>query len=141
MGEGKRLHYLRNLQEYHFGPYPLFTMTSLKWGKTTIIFLLLCGVFCVVSGSVQSQDATEGARKVLYKRPPRYPDIARKMSITGIVKVEAVIAPNGVVKSLAVKGGHPLLAQAAQDAIHDWKWEAASHETRELIEVKFETPQ
>jgi outer membrane biosynthesis protein TonB len=41
------------------------------------------------------------------------------------------------VKSVEVKGGHPLLAPAAQEAIRNWKFEPAPHETRETIEVKF----
>lgn len=69
-----------------------------------------------------------------------YPAIARKMSITGIVRIEAVVAPNGTVKGVSIKGGHPLLAQAAQDSIRGWKWEPSAHETHELIEVKFENP-
>jgi TonB family protein len=114
-------------------------MTSLKWRKTTS-FLLVLGVFAVAPVLVHSQESTEGARKVLRKVPPKYPPIARKMKITGIVRIEAVVAPNGVVKGVSIKGGHPLLAQAAQDTIRDWKWEASAHESHELIEVKFENP-
>jgi TonB family protein len=66
--------------------------------------------------------------------------IARRMSLTGSVKIEAVVAPNGAVKSTSVKGGHPMLAQAAQDAIREWKFEPSTHETHELIEVKFNNP-
>ncbi len=114
-------------------------MTSLWWRKTTS-FLLLCAVFAVAPASVHPQDSSDGHRKVLSKVPPKYPHIARKMNIVGAVKIEAVVAPNGTVKSVAIRGGHPLLAQSAQDAIRDWKWEPAAHETHELIEVKFENP-
>ena len=59
-------------------------------------------------------------------------------NVTSGVKAEAVVAPNGVVKSVEVKGGHPVLVQAAQNAIYKWKWAPAPHETREPIEVRFE---
>jgi TonB family protein len=114
-------------------------MTSLSCRKTTSI-LLLWALFAVAPAFVRSQDSTEGTRKVLTKVAPKYPPIARKMNITGVVRIEALVAPNGAVKSISVKGGHPLLAQAAQDSIRDWKWEPSSHETHELIEVKFENP-
>ena len=114
-------------------------MTALWWRKTTSI-LLLCAVFAVAPAWVHSQDASENHRKVLSKVPPKYPQIARKMNIIGAVRIEAVVAPNGTVKSVAIKGGHPLLAQSAQDSIRDWKWEPAAHETHELVEVKFENP-
>jgi len=86
------------------------------------------------------QDATVGTRKVITRVTPQYPGMARSMSIRGSVKLEAVVAPNGTVKSVEVKGGHPLLAQAAQNAIHEWKFEPAPRETREAIEIKF-TPE
>jgi len=60
------------------------------------------------------------------------------MNIQGVVKVEAQVAPNGTVKSVTVKGGHPMLAQAAVTAVGHWKFEPAPHESKELIEIKFE---
>ena len=60
------------------------------------------------------------------------------MNLRGSVKVEALVKPNGVVKSVDVKGGHPVLVRAAQEAIYRWKWEPSAHETREPIEVKFD---
>jgi len=53
------------------------------------------------------------------------------------MKVEAVVAPDGSARTVAIKGGHPLLAQAAHDAVQKWKWVPAPAETRELIEIKF----
>jgi len=52
--------------------------------------------------------------------------------------VEALVLPNENVKVLAVKGGHPVLTQAAENAIRNWKWEPAAHETIEPIEVNFD---
>lgn len=59
------------------------------------------------------------------------------MSIKGSVKLEVVVESDGRVKSMDTKGGHPLLVQAAQDAIRQWKWQSTSHETLESIEVRF----
>jgi len=59
------------------------------------------------------------------------------MNISGTVKVEAVVGADGTVKSASLTGGHPLLGQAAVDAIRKSKWEAASHETHELVTVHF----
>jgi len=36
-----------------------------------------------------------------------------------------------------VRGGHPILAEAAEKAIRKWRWQPAAHETREPVEVKF----
>jgi TonB family protein len=68
---------------------------------------------------------------------PVYPELARKMLIRGIVKVEVVVAPSGKAKSTHVTGGNPVLAQAALDAIEKWRWAPAPQESRELIELSF----
>lgn len=83
------------------------------------------------------QESTESARTVVRKVQPQYPALAQRMSMKGTVKLEIVVQPDGSVKSMETKGGHPLLVQAARDAIQQWKWQAASHETVETIEVRF----
>jgi len=88
-----------------------------------------------------AQNSAEGSRKVVSRIAPAYPPIARTMNIRGIVKIDVLVAPNGTVKSMEIKGGHPILAQAAQSAIIRWKWEPAAHETTELLEVKFNPEQ
>jgi len=104
-----------------------------------VLVVLLAAIFAVLAPiPSRAQEATEGARKILVKTPPVYPTLARSMNIHGIVKVEALVLPNGTVKSVEVKGGHPLLTQSAVTAVGHWKFEPASHETREPIEIKFE---
>jgi outer membrane biosynthesis protein TonB len=51
------------------------------------------------------------------------------MALEGIVKVDAVVEPDGSVKTVDIKGGHPVLAQAAANAVRRWKWEATNHES------------
>jgi TonB family protein len=100
--------------------------------------LLLAVLLIVAPCSLRSQESSDGPRKVMSRVPPQYPSLARSMNIRGNVKVAAVVVPNGTVKSVEVKGGHPILAQAAEDAIRRWKWEPLSHATTELIEIKFD---
>ncbi len=58
-----------------------------------------------------------------------------RMSITGTVKVLVVVAPNGNLKSTKVVGGHPLLVNAAMDAIKKWKFEPAPEESTGIVEA------
>lgn len=60
------------------------------------------------------------------------------MSISGVVKVQVVVAPNGMVKTTKVMGGHPLLVNAAVDAVKKWKFENAAEETTGIVEFKFD---
>ena len=80
---------------------------------------------------------SESNRRIVNRVTPQYPAIARTLNLKGSVRAEALVEPNGVVKTVEVKGGHPVLVRAAQDAIYKWKWAPATHETREPIEVKF----
>lgn len=86
----------------------------------------------------RAQQQEEITRKVKTKVSPSYPELARRMSIAGVVKVQVVVAPNGSVKSTKVVGGHPLLVNAAVDAIKKWRFEAASEETTGVVEFKFD---
>jgi outer membrane biosynthesis protein TonB len=62
--------------------------------------------------------------------------MAKKMMLGGTVKVVAVIAADGNVKKVEPVGGSPLLVQAAQVAISQWKY-TAGPESRESIELHF----
>jgi TonB family protein len=61
-----------------------------------------------------------------------------QMALQGTVRMEAVVSSDGSVKTVAVKGGHPVLAQAAVNAVRQWKWQKAVRETLEPVEVKFD---
>jgi protein TonB len=69
---------------------------------------------------------------------PVYPDVARRMSITGTVRLAVVVSPNGAVKSSKAVGGHPLLVNAAMDAIKRWKFEPAPAESSGIVEFNFQ---
>ena len=99
--------------------------------------VLLFSVSLLIPAISKAQEA-EGARKVLLKTQAAYPTLAQSMNLHGVVKLEAHVAPNGSVKSIDVKGGHPILTQSAVTAVGHWKFEPASHETVELVEVKFD---
>lgn len=101
--------------------------------------MALLSALVQVPATFGQQEQAESSRKILNRVTPRYPEIARTMNLKGNVKAEAVVLPNGVVKSVAVKGGHPLLVRAAEDAIYKWRWAPAPHETREPIEVRFDS--
>jgi TonB family protein len=91
---------------------------------------------------VQGQDApNEVIRRAKSKVEPIYPELARKMNISGVVKVQVVVAPNGTVKEAKVVGGHPLLANAALDAVKKWRFEPGPAESSGVVDFKFEAHQ
>ena len=92
----------------------------------------------ILSGDLTLREETELVRRAKNKVQPSYPELARKMNLTGTVKVEVVVAPSGSVKEARVVGGHPVLATAALDAARKWRFEPASVESTGVIDFKFE---
>lgn len=97
------------------------------------------GLLVLLPQRSQAQQA-DSARKLLERAPAPYPALARTMALQGTVKIEVLVSPDGTVKETQIKGGHPVLAQAAVNSIRHWKWEPAAHESHEIVEVKF-TPE
>ena len=111
-------------------------MEARKMLKKILAALALCFLLGA-AGSAQNSTTDEGKRKVKSKTLPAYPELARRMNVTGKVKIEVVITPDGHVKSTRVVGGHPLLVQACQDAVKDWRFMPASEETTQIVEFDF----
>jgi TonB family protein len=100
---------------------------------------LLAVAAIAVGAALRAQDATgEMTRRVKSKIPAVYPELARKMNLAGTVKVQVVVAPNGTVKEAKVVGGHPVLANAALDAVRKWRFEPAPVENTGIVDFKFE---
>ena len=99
-------------------------------------------VFIAVT-SMMAQPAPQnanGGRKVAVRVAPTYPELAKRMHLQGVVRIEAVVRPNGSVKSTRVLGGNPVLTDAAVEAVTKWKFEAGPDETSEVVQLTF-TPQ
>jgi TonB family protein len=91
---------------------------------------------------VRAQEVdSEIQRRAKSKVQPVYPELARKMNISGTVKVQVVVAQNGSVKDARVIGGHPVLANVALEAAKKWRFEPAAVETTGIVDFKFEPHQ
>ena len=105
--------------------------------RRLFLWLAVAALLGSLSVTAQSRQDSPASRRLVERSTPPIPPLARSMGIAGVVRLEAVVAPDGSVKGLEVKGGHPVLVQAAMNAVRKWKWEPAGHESHELIEVKF----
>ena len=104
------------------------------------VALLAVAAIAVGVAGLRAQDATgEMTRRVKSKVPAVYPELARKMNLAGTVKVQVVVAPNGTVKEAKIVGGHPVLANAALDAVRKWRFEPAAAESTGIVDFKFES--
>ncbi|HWN74734.1 MAG TPA: TonB family protein [Candidatus Udaeobacter sp.] len=69
-----------------------------------------------IGGNVQ-------AARLINRVQPVYPEEASKDKISGTVKLHVVIAKDGKVQQIQVVSGHPLLVQAAIDAVRQWQYQ------------------
>ncbi len=111
----------------------LFAATAL-----TAASVVLMPVKALAQDSPSGDVKDHGGRKVKTSVKPTYPDVARQMHITGTVRLEATVAPDGKVRDTRVVGGSPMLAQEATNAVKKWKYEEAPKETVEIVEVVYQ---
>ena len=113
-----------------------------KWkstlaGMALAAALAMGGTLAVVTVASAQQAGDSAKRKVKTRVTPEYPLLAKQMNVTGKVKVETTIAPDGHVIATKVVGGSPLLASSAVDAVKRWRFEPGPKETTEIIEFEF----
>jgi TonB family protein len=81
--------------------------------------------------------AQEGARKVKTSVTPVYPELAKRINLSGTVNIEVTITPSGTVKAAKVIGGSPVLVQSALEAVKRWKYEPGPVETTQVVTFNF----
>ena len=102
-----------------------------------LLATLATAVIGTVSLRAQIAELPESKRKVKVLVKPQYPDLAKKLSLSGLVKIEVTIGPDGKVKRTHIVGGHPVLATEAEKAASQSEFEPGPKETTEIIEFKF----
>jgi TonB family protein len=125
---------------YFAGSFGFKDMRVTKAKRILAVCLLaVLGVGSGVALSIRAQegDAPGSKRKVRVMGKPQYPDLARKLNLAGVVKVEVTIGSDGKVKRTHIVGGHPVLAPEAERAAMQSEFEPGPKETTEVIEFKF----
>jgi TonB family protein len=109
-------------------------------GAKTFVVAVALVVAIAASGlraSAQSSSASESKRQAKRLLTPQYPELAKRLNLSGTVRIEVTISPDGTVKHTRVLGGHPLLAASAEEAAQKSTFEPGPKETTETIEFKF----
>jgi TonB family protein len=110
--------------------------------QTGVLLAVVAMMAGVGTARLRAQDAQPDiVRRAKSKVEPVYPDLARRMHIAGTVRLAIVVTPNGMVKDAKVLGGHPVLANAALDAVKKWRFEPAAVESTGVVDFKFEPHQ
>jgi TonB family protein len=68
-----------------------------------------------VGGNVQQAN-------LVHKVDPVYPALAKQAAIQGVVHFTVIIDRNGGIQNVQLLSGHPLLVEAARDAVQQWSY-------------------
>jgi TonB family protein len=96
--------------------------------------LFLSAVACLLLALPAHADDRRVERRV----PPVYPEIAKRMRISGIVHVEATVAADGNVTAAKATAGNKMLSPAAEDAVKRWKFVPGDSPATVGIDINFE---
>ncbi|HTZ89051.1 MAG TPA: energy transducer TonB [Alloacidobacterium sp.] len=99
----------------------------------TALLLLLAVVYMVLALPAHADE-----RRVEKRVAPVYPEIAKRMRISGVVHVEATVAPDGSVTAVKTTAGNKMLSPAAEDAVKHWKFVPGDSQSTVNIDVNFE---
>ncbi|MGD0155870.1 MAG: energy transducer TonB [Terracidiphilus sp.] len=117
----------------------MYTWSCVKrcagWRKARKI-LLSAAVFALAAGLALPARAGDD-RAVKSRVAPVYPEIAKRLKITGEVKLEALVNAEGKVKSVKAVSGNHMLGTAAEDAVRQWRFEPGDGDAVVVVAVNF----
>jgi TonB family protein len=102
-------------------------------------FLVAPHIVLAAPPAPSAPPATEH-RAVITRVPPVYPELAKRMGVTGVVTLRAVVLPDGTVSETHVESGHALLRQSAEDAVRHWRFAPNPNSSDCIVSVGFELP-
>jgi len=96
-------------------------------------FVLMCAFALCVRAAEE--------RAVKSRVAPIYPEIAKRMKIGGVVKLEVTVDAEGKVVDVKPVSGNRVLSEAAEDAVRKWKFVPGTGQSTVDIDLNFELAQ
>jgi TonB family protein len=103
--------------------------------RTAVKLFQAAALALVVVLTIPARAADE--REVKSRVSPVYPEIAKRMKITGAVKVEVKVDADGSVKDVKAIDGNRMLSAAAEDAVRKWKFVPGASASTVQVELHF----
>ena len=104
------------------------TMANHSNGNPTFVAASLPASTATKSADLLDVPEDYADDQVIHRVHPGYPKQARLKKLQGTVVLQAIVNKQGKVDSLQLISGDPLLAQAAADAVKQWRYKPYSHE-------------
>jgi TonB family protein len=112
---------------------------SCNQSRRAILLLASIAVCFILSPGVAAQSqSAETQRLIKVAVKPEYSALAKRLNLSGVVRVEVQVQPDGKVKRAHVVGGNPVLAVDAEKAAMLTEFEPAAKESTQIIEFHFD---
>jgi TonB family protein len=112
-----------------------FGISPRRWRRLGVRLFQVAalGLLATVAMPVQAADD----RAVKTRVAPVYPEIAKRMRISGTVRVEATVDPDGKVIDVKTLSGSRALSPAAEDAVRKWRFAPGAAQATIDVEINF----
>jgi TonB family protein len=80
-------------------------------------------------------------RAVKSRAAPVYPEIAKRMRVTGVVRMEVTVDAEGKVTDVKLLSGNQMLAIAAEEAVRKWRYVPGPGQSTLNVDINFELGQ
>ena len=112
-----------------------FQMPTHGGGRIAMCLLQAAVLALTVALAMPTLAADSRAAKT--KVAPVYPEVAKRLKISGVVKVEASIDADGKVTDVRTLSGCVALRTAAEDSVRKWRFVPATGVSTVEVEVNF----
>lgn len=80
-------------------------------------------------------------RAIKSRVAPVYPEIAKRMRVSGVVKLEVTVDADGKVTDVKPMSGNQMLSNAAQEAVRKWKFASGAGDSTVQLSINFDLAQ
>jgi TonB family protein len=112
-----------------------FANRGFGFPKTAVKIFQVAALALAVTMVLPARAADE--RAVRSRVQPVYPELAKRMRITGAVEVKVTVDADGKVNDAKALSGNRMLSPAAEDAVRKWKFAPGPGEATVQVEINF----
>jgi TonB family protein len=105
--------------------------------KTRLRIWATCFLMAMAVAFSAANLRAQESRRVLTNPEPPYPEVAKRLRLSGVVKVQVIIATDGKIKDVKVVGGHPIFVNSVEETLKSWKYAPSGTETTTTLEFTF----
>jgi TonB family protein len=115
----------------------MFSNNTLRYKHVAVRLFQAAALALAIAMVMPTPARAADDRAVKSRVAPIYPDIAKRMRVSGVVTVEATVEPSGKVSEAKRIAGNQLLGPAAENAVRQWQFAPGPGVSKVNVSVNF----